>query len=494
MNLNDLLKDINCSEITGNAGMEISGISINSRKIRKGDIFVAIKGFKYDGHDFVFEALANGAAAIMVQKKLELPLSASAIQIVVNDCRIALPLLCRNFYKNPSKSLRLVGITGTNGKTTSVFLINSIFKSAGYNTSYITTVGAAIKDEAMIFERTTPESIDLNRFFCESRHGGVNAASMELSSHSIDLHRVDYLDFDCFVFTNLTQDHLDYHIDMENYFEVKKRLFLAENRKIYGGIYAVINADDFYGMKLAELTDLKVLTYAVKKSNADIFASSVRNSINGIELNIEIKNKEKFTLKSNLCGYFNVYNILASVGACLSMDIKIHDIQKGIELMSGVKGRFEKINLSKKENVIVDYAHTPDGLENVLLTAKSLLPAGGKLISVFGCGGDRDKKKRKIMGAISAKIADFSIITSDNPRTEDPLAIIKMIKDGFAETGSNSYVVEIDRKEAILEALEMAAENDIVIVAGKGHEDYQEFANYRIHFSDQEIIKEWGLK
>ncbi len=492
MKLKELLKDVEYEGINELIGLDISGISINSKTVKQGDLFVATAGFKKDGHDFAAESVKNGAVAVLVQKKLDLPTSTA--QIVVKDCRKVLPLVSRNFFGNPTKILNLIGVTGTNGKTTSVFLIDSMLKYAGYKTSKITTVQASINDEIMIFERTTPESIDLNQFFYRSIKEGVNAACMEVSSHSIDLHRIDFLDFNCFVFTNLTQDHLDYHKNMENYFEVKKRLFLKENRRIYGGKYAVINIDDPYGMELVKFTDLEVLTYAINNHNADVSAVAVKNSINGIEMDIKFKNKAVFHIKSKLCGYFNVYNIIASVGACLKIGINVSDIQAGIDMMTGVSGRFEKVDLKNNVNVIVDYAHTPDGLEKVLSTAKSLLLPGGRLISVFGCGGDRDKQKRKIMGKISAEIADFTIITSDNPRTEEPESIIKMIEEGFLELHCVEYVKEIDRKKAIYKALNMATSKDIVLIAGKGHEEYQEFANYRIHFVDQEVVREWGIK
>jgi UDP-N-acetylmuramoyl-L-alanyl-D-glutamate--2,6-diaminopimelate ligase len=247
-------------------------------------------------------------------------------------------------------------------------------------------------------------------------------------------------------------------------------------------------------MKLIKFTGLEVLTYAVNNHKADVYAIAVKNSINGIEMDVKFKNKAAFRIKSKLCGYFNVYNIIASVGTCLKIGIGISDIQAGIDMMTGVSGRFEKVDLKNNVNVIVDYAHTPDGLEKVLSTAKSLLLPDGRLISVFGCGGDRDKQKRKIMGKISAEIADFTIITSDNPRTEEPESIIKMIEEGFLELHCGKYSKEIDRKKAIYKALNMATGKDIVLIAGKGHEEYQEFANRRIHFVDQEVVREWSDK
>ncbi|MCL4415195.1 MAG: UDP-N-acetylmuramoyl-L-alanyl-D-glutamate--2,6-diaminopimelate ligase [Actinobacteria bacterium] len=493
MKLRDVLKDIGYINIVGPQDIEITGISINSKKTKIGNLFISIMGFKKDGHDFAREAAQSGTSAVMVQKVLELP--ENITQILVKDCRKEFPKVCRNFYKNPTGSLVLIGVTGTNGKTTTVYLTDSILKSEGLKTSMITTVGSFIGHDLIDFDRTTPESLDLNEFFRKSVREGIKASTMEVSSHSIDIYRIDYLDYDYFIFTNLTQDHLDYHVNMENYFEVKERLFLKENRRKYGGKEAVINIDDIYGAALAGTTDLKSLTYAIRDKSAGLLATDISNSINGTSMYLNYQRRSggnfKFKISSKLCGFFNVYNILASAGMGLIMDLKIKNIQDGIRKISGVPGRFEKIELKKNRNVIVDYAHTPDGLENVLKTARSLLEPGGKLISVFGCGGDRDKTKRKIMGGISALLADFTIITSDNPRTEEPEMIMDMIEEGFRQSGTQKYMKIADRKEAIFNALDITGKKDIIMIAGKGHEDYQEFSDFRIHFSDQEVVKDW---
>ena len=500
MKLDELIRNVKTKEIYLISIPDIQGLSVNSKTVKQGDLFIAVKGFSKDGHDFAMEAVKNGAVAVMSQRKLNLP--AEIAQIIVLNSREELPLICRNFYKNPTKDILLIGVTGTNGKTTSVFLINSILKSGGFKTSFITTVSSQVADKDLNFDRTTPESLDLNRFFDMDRSNGVNAACIEVSSHSIDLHRADYLCFNCFVFTNLSQDHLDWHINMENYFKTKLKLFLKEYRNIFGGEIAVVNIDDAYGKEIVKLTDLKTFTYGIKNDNADINAENIVNSIKGIKMDVNhrikgvykpVKIENRFSVESSLCGNFNVYNILASCGVGLASGVSVKHIQEGIKMMPGVNGRFERIVTGKGINAIVDYAHTPDGLENVLKTARVLLPSRGRLISVFGCGGDRDKKKRSIMGRISAELADFTIITSDNPRTEEPELIIKMIEDGFRQLNRSNYVIEIERKKAIFNALDMAGKNDIVLIAGKGHEDYQEFADRRIHFSDQEVIKEWDI-
>jgi UDP-N-acetylmuramoyl-L-alanyl-D-glutamate--2,6-diaminopimelate ligase len=492
MKLNQLLENIKPLEIIGDINREINDISYNSGEIKKGGLFVAIPGFKKDGYDFITEAIKNGAAAVVALKKAES--DGDFTQIIVPDPRETLARISSNFYCNPSAGLILTGITGTNGKTTVTFLIDSVLKFAGRKTSFITTIESFILDKKISFDRTTPGSLELNRFSRESVESGAEFLTMEVSSHAIDLHRIDFLDFDFFIFTNLTQDHLDYHENMLNYFETKKRLFIKEYRELYSGRGAVINADDVYGRQLLNETDLKTLSYSVNSRDADIVAESISSSTRGIEMDVLIKNKGKLKIKSELCGYFNVYNILAAIGACVFLKVDLDIIQKGIAIMSGVNGRFEKIKEIKDFTVIIDYAHTPDGLENILETASSILVPGSRILTVFGCGGDRDKTKRFIMGSIAGKMSDLIIITSDNPRTEDPVSIIDMIECGVKETGNKNYLKISARKIAIEEALNTAAPNDIVIIAGKGHEDYQEFNGYRVYFSDQKIVKDWALK
>lgn len=492
MRLAELLKDIKFKNIYGSLDLNVEDISINSKSAAPGSIFTAVVGFKEDGHNFAYEAVERGAVAVMAQKKVKLP--SAVTQIIVDDCRKSLPILCRNFFGNPSKFFKLIGITGTNGKTTTCFLINSILKNAGARTSLITTVESSIMNEIVTFDRTTPECLDLNRFFLKSKDKNIDAACMEISSHSVDLHRIDYLMFDHLVFTNLSQDHLDYHKNINNYFNVKKRIFLKKYRNMYGGRSAVVNIDDSYGLKIAKATDLKTVTYSLG-STSDIRAGNIKNSIYGIEMDVHTGgNQKQFKITSPLCGYFNVYNILAAIGVCLEMGIEVKHIQSGIKSMEGVNGRFEKIVLNKNSIAIIDYAHTPDGLENVLKTLKQILKPGGRLIVVFGCGGDRDKKKREIMGCISGRYADFSIITSDNPRSERPESIINMIERGLAKAGNKNYIKEIDRKKAIITSLNMVGGNGIVLIAGKGHENYQEFKDFRIPFSDQEVVKDWIYK
>jgi UDP-N-acetylmuramoyl-L-alanyl-D-glutamate--2,6-diaminopimelate ligase len=489
MRLKKILEGINIKNIYGCEDIEILDISINSKNIKKGSLFAAVKGFRLDGHDFVKEAAGRGAVALITNKKMDI--SRTVTQIIVDETRPVLPVISKNFFDDPSKSLKVIGITGTNGKTTTCYIIDSILKSAGVETSIVTTYRSFIGRREIKFSRTTPESLDLQRFFAKSLKSGVKFTSMEVSSHSIDLHRVDHIDFDYLVFTNLSQDHLDYHRTIEKYFEAKSRIFNIKNRKIYGSGRAIINIDDNYGKRLFGMTGLEKTSFSINNPGADIRASDISNSVSGIDMVIKIKDK-KIRISTPLCGVFNIYNILAAAGTCFEAGIKTRYIISGIEKMKGFGGRFERIENRQGPTVIVDYAHTPDGLKNVLQTARNLLSDSGKLISVFGCGGDRDKNKRKKMGSISARLADFTIITTDNPRSEEPDSIISMIEEGFKKEGECRYIKITDREEAIFRAIDEAGQDDLVLIAGKGHEDYQEFENgRRTAFSDSGTVRKY---
>lgn len=490
MRLEKIIEGVVCKKVCGSLDIRIKDISTDSKTILKDGLFAAVKGFKLDGHDFVDEALNNGAIAVLVNKKMDI--GPEVTQIIVEETRSALPIISKNFFRDPSKSLTIIGITGTNGKTTTCYLIDSILKRAGLKTSIITTYRSYIDKKEVKFDRTTPESIDLQRFFAESIKAGVEFVGMEVSSHSIDLHRVDHIDFDYLIFTNLTQDHLDYHGTLESYFEVKSRLFDIKNSKLFGDGRAIINIDDDYGKKLFDMSGMRKTSYSINDSGADIRASNISNSISGLKMMIRDNKNRNIGITTPLCGIFNAYNILAASSTCIEIGIGADSIVDGPGNIKGFGGRFEKIEYGGGPTVIVDYAHTPDGLENVLRTARDVLSGSGKLISVFGCGGDRDKNKRKIMGYVSAKLADFTIITSDNPRSEDPDSIISMIEEGFQEEEIRKYQKITDRKEAVFGAMDMAGDRDIVLIAGKGHEDYQEFEDgKRIDFYDPDIVREY---
>lgn len=490
MLLKDIIKGLKILKVSGNLDIEIDHVSANSKNKASDSLFIAVKGLKHDGHSFIGEAVKNGSKAVIASSFND-HLDSGITQVLVADTREAMALIARNYFKSPSSHLGLAGITGTNGKTTTAYLVRSILRSYGMKVSMITTVESFIEQEKVTFSRTTPESIELNSFFDISLKKGTDISVMEVSSHAIDRHRVDYLDFDCFAYTNLSQDHLDYHGTMQVYFEAKSKLFDPAYRHLYKGRKAVINIDDDHGKRLIGMTDLDVLSYSLIDKNADLYAFDITNTIKGIIAKVKTP-RSVLKIRSPLSGHFNIYNILASIGVSFSFGASDQAVKAGIEQMKGVNGRFEKIDGIKGFDVVVDYAHTPDGIKKVLENARSLLGEGSKLISVFGCGGDRDKAKRKKMGAVSARIADLTILTSDNPRSEDPISIIEMIEKGFKDADQGCYLIEPDRKKAITMALESAKKGDLVVIAGKGHEDYQEFRDKRIHFIDREIVEDWA--
>ena len=496
MILKEIINQVNIKKIYGDYDIDISNIAFNSKKIKEKGLFIAIPGFKEDGLSFIEDAVKNGAICIVAQKQpnIEKITEKYIAQIIVSDSRQALAKISSNFFGKPSERLNLTGITGTNGKTTTAFLIDSILKAANKKTSIITTIESFILRNKIDFGRTTPESLEINEFLQNSLKELCSYCTMEVSSHAVDLHRVDYINFKTLVFTNLSQDHLDYHKDMLTYFNVKKKLFTDYESKIFKAENAVINEDDYHGKILLKETNLNKISYSINSKNSDLKASDIKLDTSGIKMNIVFKDNSAIKINSYLTGYFNVYNILAASGAAIAMGFSPADIAKGVESLKGVNGRFEKISEINDFTAIVDYAHTPDGLDNVIKTAKRILKPGSKLITVFGCGGDRDRTKRKIMGEIAGKMSDYIFITSDNPRTEDPLSIISMIEEGVRKYNTGRYNKIEDRKTAIDEALNFAGRDDIVLIAGKGHENYQEFNGFRIDFSDQETVRKWAKK
>ena len=464
--------------IIGSGDLEIQGISYDSRTIKPGDLFVAISGLKVDGHNFIEDVARRGAAAVLVEQPtpdLSLP------QIVVENTRLALGLVSANFYHHPAKKLRVLGITGTNGKTTSTYLVKSILEQAGHQVGLIGTIETVIGDVVLESGRTTPESLDLQRLFAEMVDQGMDYAVMEVSSHALDLHRTAGIPFAGALFTNLSQDHLDFHGTMDAYFSAKTKLF--EN--LAGP--AIINVDDNWGARLVTCPSLSSYTYGVEKE-AQVRAEKIQLE-NGSVSYILRSEVGQIPIRLQLTGYFNVYNSLGAVALCLSQGVSLAQIQTGLRLAKGVPGRFEQVENERGLNVVVDYAHTPHGLENVLNSARQLTPKG-RLIVVFGAGGDRDSSKRSLMGAVAAELADVAILTSDNPRSEDPAVICSSIEKGLLATHPKmDYVIIVDRRAAIDTAIKMATPDDLVLVAGKGHETYQEFAHGRIHFDDREEVR-----
>ncbi len=476
MKLRDMFENISCEIIQGDMETDVSGIAYDSRNVKDGEVFVCVSGFKVDGHSFIENALKKGAAAIVAEKEVEIPQGISLIR--VKNSRAALAQMSANYFNKPSEKMTLIGVTGTNGKTSVTYIIKSVLDKTKHNVGIIGTIENKIGNEVIPTERTTPESFEVQKLFKQMKDADVNDVVMEVSSHALDLNRVDACDFDIGVFTNLTQDHLDYHITMENYRDAKAKLFEKAKK-------SVINIDDSYGEYMLKASKGEVITYGIEK-NADICAENIKITADGVSF-ILVYGNSSYTVKLNIPGKFSIYNALGAFGACLFMGIPIEDIIEGIEGIEGVKGRFQVIKGKNNINAVVDYAHTPDGIENILNTAREFVK--GRIITVFGCGGDRDKTKRPIMGEIAGRLSHFCIITSDNPRSENPEAILKDIEEGISKTQC-SYTKVADRREAIFKAVEMAEENDLIVVAGKGHETYQIFSHRTIHFDDAEVIKE----
>jgi len=492
--LAELVSVLPDKEVKGPQDIIIEGIHYDSRQIKPGHLFLCIEGFTYDGHQFIPEALTRGAKALVVQKEVAVPEGVTVIR--VPNTRTVLPLLASQWYDHPSRNLGVVGVTGTNGKTTTTHLIENILKAAGKKTGLIGTVNNRIGDQVLPVERTTPESVDLQDLLAQMVDKKVDCAVMEVSSHALELHRVDYCEYDVAVFTNVTQDHLDFHNDIESYLGSKAKLFSQLNETIFGNSkeqekVGVINIDDPHSHILRERTKVRVLTYGVKNV-ADIMAKDIEVTLKGLQFKVTTPEGE-LDLNLNLTGLFNVYNSLAAIGAALALKIPLPAIKKGLEQIKGVAGRFELVDEGQEFAVVVDYAHTPDSLENILKTAQAFVK--GKIISVFGCGGDRDRTKRPIMGKIGTTYSDYSIITSDNPRSEDPERITADVEVGAKEGGGN-YEVIVDRKEAIGKAITKAQKGDMVIIAGKGHETYQIFRDGTVPFDDCQVAREYlrGIK
>jgi UDP-N-acetylmuramoyl-L-alanyl-D-glutamate--2,6-diaminopimelate ligase len=462
---------------------QCTGVTHDSRRVGRGAIFVALVGLKANGAVFAPQAIAAGAAAIVAESPA--PADVAVPWIVVNDARLALAWLSAEFFHHPSREMSVVGITGTNGKTTTSFVINAILDAAGIQCGLMGTVTYRIGDRAFDATRTTPEAPDLQAFMRDMVAGGCGACVMEVSSHALALRRVDGIRFAAAVFTNLTRDHLDFHTDMEDYFAAKRRLF----EMLPADAPALINADDPRAASLAEVVKRPV-TYGINKS-ADVSPGPLSYSLSGLDFEIR-SSHGTVHVRSKLVGKPNVYNILGAVGTALELGVPSEAIEDGLQSLPGVPGRFEVVSSTADDvTVVVDYAHTDDALRNLLETARPM--ASRRLITVFGAGGDRDRNKRPLMGMVAARLSDVVVITSDNPRGEDPKQIIDEVKRGAdAETRqSNAAIVtEVDRRVAILQAVGSAGAGDVVLIAGKGHEKYQEIGGRRMAFDDIEVARE----
>jgi len=457
------------------ADAEITSIEYDSRNAGPGSLFCCVVGTFSDGHTYAQKAVDAGAAALVVQR--ELPIDVP--QVVVENTRIAMANMAARWFDHPEKEMTMVGITGTNGKTTTTYMLKSIAERAGKKVGLIGTIRNMIGDQVLDTERTTPESVDLYRLLRQMADAGTDIVVMEVSSHSLDQHRVEGITFDVGEFTNLTQDHLDYHKTFENYLAAKKRLF-AQSK------VAVINVDDPNAQALMEGLTLPITTFGIREK-ADVAASEIDITTRGIQFDLNTKNGVTRMIVP-IPGLFSVFNAMGAIGVALNLGYSMEDIKSGLEDMQCVSGRLEPLPTGDKGfSVFVDYAHTPDALENILKTVRGFCKAG--IITVFGCGGDRDRAKRPIMGEIAGRYSDRLVITSDNPRTEDPMKILEAIEEGAKKSGCPYTVIE-PRREAIAYALQEAKTDDVIVIAGKGHENYQEINGVKHHFDDKEIVLE----
>ncbi len=471
-------------EVRGDIEKSVRSIEHDSRRVKTGALFICIPGAHADGHDFIPAAAERGAAAVLVEKDVKLPYGVTALK--VPDVKAAMQKLVPFFYDYPAKSMRVIGITGTNGKTTTSYLVRSILRRAGFKVGLIGTIQILLEDETLPIHNTTPDVVDLQRTLYEMKEKGMDYVVMEVSSHALAMNRVAGVEFDAAVFTNLTQDHLDFHKTLADYRAAKAKLFVsltaADNVK--PNKTAVVNVDDAAGCEMLAATKAKTLTYAIHQA-ADLRAADVE--VHAFGASFFLKGRfGQIALKLKITGDFNVYNVLAAAGVCLAENVGLDVVKKSLEEFTSVPGRFELVDEGQPFSVIVDYAHTPDGLENVLQTARQITKK--RLLTVFGCGGDRDRLKRPIMGRIAAKLSDVVIATSDNPRSEEPEAILAEVEAGIKEALSAGKLHEkiTDRRAAIGRAIELARPGDIVVIAGKGHEDYQILKNETIHFDDRE--------
>jgi UDP-N-acetylmuramoyl-L-alanyl-D-glutamate--2,6-diaminopimelate ligase len=457
--------------VAGDGGVEISKLAYDSRKAGPGTLFFCVPGEKRDGHDFALDVVEAGAAALVVERELVV----DAPQVVVADARAAMAPLAARFEADPTAELRVVGVTGTNGKTTTAFLIREILEAARIQCGLLGTVKQVVGEVAEEVERTTPEAIDLQATFRRMLRAGDRACAMEVSSHALALHRVDAIHFELALFTNLTQDHLDFHADMEDYFRTKRQLFEREPET------AVINVDDPYGVRLAD--EIECVTFSAEGAEADYSAREVEFDAGGAEFSVG-----GLRLRTRLPGHFNVANALGAFAAARELGIAAETAAAGLARAARVPGRFEPVDEGQDFAVLVDYAHTPDSVENVLRAARRLTE--GRLIAVFGAGGDRDRDKRPKMGRAGGELSDLAVITSDNPRSEEPAAIVAEVAAG-AEGHAAEVEVEVDRRAAIARALAAAGPGDTVVIAGKGHEQGQEFEGGRkVPFDDREVARE----
>lgn len=476
MKLSQLTEDINIVRLEAEPELEVSGISYDSRKVKRGDAFVAISGFETDGYKYIPSAIANGAAVIICDRAPQEDIP----YVLVEDCRYALAIMSKNYFGAPAESMKVIGITGTNGKTTTTYLLKHLLEhTLGAKVGLVGTNGNMIGDEFIHTERTTPESFELQQLFREMADAGCTHVVMEVSSHSLVLNRVAGIRFAVGAFTNLTQDHLDFHHTMQAYAEAKAKLF---------GVCGVgcINADDAWSGVMTKDAKCDILRYSADGKDAELTAKNIKFMPSAVEFRARFKG-ESADVRLAIPGKFSVYNALNTIAIGLALGISLADCAEAMSSAHGVKGRMEVVPTDGDYTVLIDYAHTPDALENALKALKAVTKA--RVVVLFGCGGDRDRTKRPIMGGIAADNADFVIVTSDNPRTEEPQAIVDEILCGL-EGKSTPHIAICDRVEAIKWAIDNHRPNDVILLAGKGHEDYQVVGHEKHHMDEREIVAE----
>lgn len=474
MKLRELIKNLSIIEMNADAEREISGVSYDSRKTEKGDMFVAIRGFEADGHKFIPKAVENGAAVILCEEKP----SCDIPYVLVSDSRYGLAIVSRDFFGDPASEMTMIGITGTSGKTSSSYLIKHMLESKlDAKVGLIGTNGNMIGDEFLHTEHTTPESYELHKLFRHMADSGCTHVVMEVSSHSLTLERVAGIHFDVALYTNLSQDHLDFHGTMEEYAAAKRKLFSMCSLGCF-------NLDDAWADFMRDGASCRTMTFSTEKNEADLVAKDIRLTADGVRF-ASVSGDEISITKLGIPGMFSVYNALGTMSVGLALGLSLADCSDAMSSAKGVKGRLEIVPTGRDFSVVIDYSHKPDALEKVLKTLKPV--TRGRLIALFGCGGDRDKLKRPIMGRIAADNADLVVVTSDNPRTEDPDEIIREIVAGMKDKRTPTKVI-CDRREAIAWAIDNAAPGDVLLLAGKGHEDYQVVGHEKHHMDEREIV------
>lgn len=500
MKLSQLIKDLDIINLPADITGDVSVLCYAAGKCEEGSLFVAIPGLKHDGHDFITDAINRGARYIVYEKDIQIPSGVTAIK--VTSSRRALGVLAKNYFGNPSAKLCLIGVTGTNGKTTTTYLLESILAQAGCKCGVLGTVNYRYNNKTYPAPNTTPESYEMQKILRAMADDGITHVIAEVSSHAIDLKRIDDCDFDLGIFTNLSHEHLDYHLTMGNYFQAKKRFFaevLPQSKKVHPQ-KMIINGDDKWGRIILKDIMLPALTYGMEKNDA-VKTVSYELSLSGVKADIDLTG-EIISIQTPFVGKFNIYNILAAAAAAKALQIPKASIQAGIENLSSVPGRLERIDSSSGFTVLIDYAHKPDALKQVLQNLAEFKKK--RIITVFGCGGNRDAGKRPLMGETATFYSDLTIITSDNPRLEDPLAIIAEIEAGIdrskiqqlapgnlkAKDDVHSYTVISERRMAIETAIDAARQGDIILIAGKGHEDYQILGTNKIPFDDRVVVEQ----